>query len=37
MVGFLGDLFKEVGLKYTLTLRPWKRCLEEVKKKFRTG
>jgi len=37
MVGFLGDLFKEVGLKYTLTLRPWKRCLEEVKKSSGPG
>ena len=31
MVDFLGHLFKEIGLKYTLTLRPWKRCFEEVK------
>lgn len=32
MVDFLDDLFKEIGLEYSVTLRPWKRCLEEVKK-----
>lgn len=32
MVDFLGRLFKEIGLEYTLNLRPWRRCLEEVKR-----
>ena len=32
MVEFLDDLFKEIGLEYTLSLKPWKRCLEAVKK-----
>lgn len=32
MVDFLDDLFEEIGLEYTLSLKPWKRCLEAVKK-----
>ena len=32
MVEFLDDLFKEIGLEYTLSLIPWKRCLEAVRK-----
>jgi polar amino acid transport system substrate-binding protein len=37
MVDFLDDLFKEIGLEYTLSLMPWKRCLEAVKKSFGPG